>query len=225
MEIFLRDPAGVVPKGVPPDKRVGACPSVQEKTTGIGNVGKSPCERTNAENQSLKVQENPREHSVVANQEDIPTEDRAGIYPFPRPRPVPAGVALGPKERKSTHKIHAPPIHTWEERMRNHLSLQTLFFESSKASCDRAWLQYCVRSIVSREDLTVRKEIYHKSVETTVNYALELSESFLVNLEGLDEASLQLRDQLTGMMRLTIPNFIGVIGSDSFIKAVRTYAE
>ena len=42
MEIFLRDPAGVVPKGVPPDKSVGACPSVQEKTTGIGNVGKSP---------------------------------------------------------------------------------------------------------------------------------------------------------------------------------------
>ena len=47
MEIFLRDPAGVVPKGVPPDKRVGAWPSVQEKTTGIGNVGKSPCGGTN----------------------------------------------------------------------------------------------------------------------------------------------------------------------------------
>ena len=66
MEVFLRDRAGV-PKGVPPDKSVGAWPSVQEKTTGIGNyVGKSPCEGTNAENQSLKVQENPREHSVVA---------------------------------------------------------------------------------------------------------------------------------------------------------------
>ena len=97
MEIFLRDPAGVVPKGVPPDKRVGACPSVQEKTTGIGNVGKSPCEGTYAENQSLKVQENLREHSVVANQEDIPTGERGGIYPLPKPRPVPGDVALDPK--------------------------------------------------------------------------------------------------------------------------------
>ena len=101
MEIFLRDPAGVVPKGVPPDKRVGAWPSVQEKTTGIGNVGKSPCGGTNDENQSLKVQENPREHSVVANQEVIPIYSdrrtprlRSGIYPLPMPRHVPAGVAL-----------------------------------------------------------------------------------------------------------------------------------
>jgi len=76
MEIFLRDPAGVVPKGVPPDKSVGACPSVQEKTTGIGNVGKSPCGGTNDEHQSLKVQENLRELSVVANQEDIPTTSK-----------------------------------------------------------------------------------------------------------------------------------------------------
>ena len=66
-----------VPKGVPPDKSVGAWPSVQEKTTGIGNVGKSPCGGTNAENQSLKVQGNLREHSVVANQEDIPTGERS----------------------------------------------------------------------------------------------------------------------------------------------------
>ena len=83
MEFFLRDPAELVPKGVPPDTSVGAWPSVQEKTTGIGNVGKSPCEGTNAENQSLKVQENPREHPVVANQEDIPTGDRAGIWRKP----------------------------------------------------------------------------------------------------------------------------------------------
>ena len=56
---------------------------MQEKTTGIGNVGKSPCGGTNDEHQSLKVQENLREHSVVANQEDIPTGDCAGIYPLP----------------------------------------------------------------------------------------------------------------------------------------------
>ena len=57
VEIVLRDPAGLVPKGVPPDKSVGAWPSVQEKTTGIGNVGKSPYGGTNDEHQSLKVQE------------------------------------------------------------------------------------------------------------------------------------------------------------------------
>ena len=54
MEFFLRDPAGLVPKDVPPDKSVGTRPSVQEKTTGIGNVGKSPCGGTNDELQSLK---------------------------------------------------------------------------------------------------------------------------------------------------------------------------
>ena len=36
-----------------------------------------------AENQSLKVQGNLREPSVVANQEDIPTGDYAGIHPLP----------------------------------------------------------------------------------------------------------------------------------------------
>ena len=49
MEIFLRDSVELVPKDVPPDKSVGARSSVQEKTTGIGNVGKSPCGGTNAE--------------------------------------------------------------------------------------------------------------------------------------------------------------------------------
>ena len=44
----------LVPKDVPPDKSVGARPSVQEKTTGIGNVGKSPCGGTNAESQSIR---------------------------------------------------------------------------------------------------------------------------------------------------------------------------
>ena len=38
---------------------------MQENTTGKGNVGKSPCGGTNAENQSLQAQENPREHSVA----------------------------------------------------------------------------------------------------------------------------------------------------------------
>ena len=129
MEFFLRDPAGVVPKGVPPDKSVGAWPSVQEKTTGVGNVGKSPCEGTNAENQSLNVQENPREHSVVANQEDIPTGERAGIHLLPRPvlslRALRlacsffAGVALDLKERNSMLII--------QERFCKHQSLSTLY--------------------------------------------------------------------------------------------------
>ena len=42
MAFFSGHPANEVPKGVPPDKSVGAWPSVQEKTKGIGNVGKSP---------------------------------------------------------------------------------------------------------------------------------------------------------------------------------------
>ena len=100
MEINLRDPARLVPQGVPPDKSVGAWPSVQEKTTGTGNVGKPPRSGTNDDHQSLNVQGNLREHSVVANQEVVPTEERSGIYPLPRPRSVPAGVALGPKEIK-----------------------------------------------------------------------------------------------------------------------------
>ena len=56
MEFFLRDPGRLVPKCFPPDKRVGACPSVQEKTAGTENFGKSPCGGTNAENQSMKGQ-------------------------------------------------------------------------------------------------------------------------------------------------------------------------
>ena len=85
---------GLVPKGVPPDKSVGAWPSVQEKTTGIGNVANSPCGGTNDEHQSLKEQESRCEHSEVANQEDTPTGERSGIYPLPRifffPSMVPA---------------------------------------------------------------------------------------------------------------------------------------
>ena len=56
---------------------------IAQDTSHKHHVGKSPCGGTNAENQSLKAQENPREHSVVANQEDIPTGDRAGIHPLP----------------------------------------------------------------------------------------------------------------------------------------------
>ena len=55
VELFQR-----VLKRAPPDKSEGAWPSVQEKTTGIGNVGKSPCGGTNDEHQSLKVQGSPR---------------------------------------------------------------------------------------------------------------------------------------------------------------------
>ena len=83
LEFFSENTGGCVLKGVPPDKSVGAWPSVQEKTTDIGNVGQSPCGGTDdtctCKHQSLKVQENPRGHSVVANQEDIPTGERPGV--------------------------------------------------------------------------------------------------------------------------------------------------
>ena len=55
MAFFSGDPRKEVLKGVPPDKSVGAWPSVQEKTTGTGNVGKSPRGGTNVDDQSLKV--------------------------------------------------------------------------------------------------------------------------------------------------------------------------
>ena len=105
MEIFLRDPAGVVPKGVPPDKSVGAWPSVQEKTIGIGNVGKSLCGGTNDEHRSLKEQGSLCEHSEVDNQEDNPTGERSGKYSLPRPCSVPASSALDLKESNSTNPI------------------------------------------------------------------------------------------------------------------------
>jgi hypothetical protein len=105
MEIFLRDPVGWVPKGVPPDKSIGAWLSVQEKTTGIENVGKSPCGGTNDEHQSLKVQGNLREHSVVANQEDIPTGERAGQKR--------TGIVTGMSMKAVTH-TESP----WEEYVR-----------------------------------------------------------------------------------------------------------
>ena len=54
-----------------------------EKITGTGNVGMSPRGGTNVDDQSLKVQENLREHSLVDNQEDIPTGNCAGIHPLP----------------------------------------------------------------------------------------------------------------------------------------------
>ena len=112
---------GFVPKGDPPDKSVGAWPSVQEKTTGIGNVGKSPGGGTNAENQSIKGQGNLREHPV-ANQEDISTGELSGIYPLPRPRSVPLSVAHSLKERNS--------MLLTEEGLCNHHSLSTLEHES-----------------------------------------------------------------------------------------------
>ena len=120
MEIFLRDPKGLVPKVVPPDKSVGAWPSVQEKTTGIENVGKSPCGGTNDEHQSLKVQESLCEHSVVANQEDIPTGERAGIHLLPH--------ALDPEAVMSS----------LIEMHHKHQSLATQYYECA-LECDETY--------------------------------------------------------------------------------------
>ena len=79
MAFFSRDRGKEVPKRVPPDKSADTWPSVQENTTGTGNVGKSPGGGTNGENQSIKGQGNLREHPV-ANQEDIPTGELSGLY-------------------------------------------------------------------------------------------------------------------------------------------------
>ena len=52
--------------GLPPDKSVGARPSVQEKTAGTGNCGMSPRGGTNVDDQSLKVPVNLREQSLYS---------------------------------------------------------------------------------------------------------------------------------------------------------------
>ena len=98
MAFFSGDPGKEVLKGVPPDKSVGARPSVQEQTTGTGNVGMSPRSGTNEEHQSLNVQGNPHEHSDVLNQVVTPTEERPGTFLLPRPRPVHLREFPGPKE-------------------------------------------------------------------------------------------------------------------------------
>ena len=204
----------LVPKDVPPDKSVGARPSVQEKTTGIGNVGKSPCGGTNDEHQSLKEQGNLREHSGVANQEDTPTGERSGIDLLPRPVlslralrlacSFPAGVALDLKERNSRSLIH--------ERLCNQMSLETIYYECA--------LKLSQFSPETEEDRTVHMEIHRKSVAIAVTYALELSESFLVNLEGLNEAAPSYRGKLTRLMMGQIDTFHTSILNNQNIKSV-----
>ena len=164
MEFFLRGPARLVPKEVPPDKSVGAWSSVLEKTTGVGNVGKSPCEGTYAENKSLTVQGNLREHSVVAHQEDNPTGDCAGIHPLPN-APDPLAV-----------------MYSITEMFLKHQTLSTLYFECFRECAVEAGKLSQV-SPETQEYRSVHMETYRKSVAIAVAHAIELSESFLVNLE------------------------------------------
>ena len=72
MAFFSRDRGKEVPKAVPPDKSVGAWPSVQEKTTGEENVRKSLCGGTTDDHQGVNEQENCRKHHDTLQQEDIP---------------------------------------------------------------------------------------------------------------------------------------------------------
>ena len=72
----------------------------------------------------------------------------------------------------------------------------------------------------TEEDRTVHMEIHRKSVAIAVAYALELSESFLVNLEGLNEAAPHNCDQLTRMMMGLIDTFHKSIMINQNIKSV-----
>ena len=195
----------MVPKVVPPDKSVGAWPSAQEKTIGIGNVGKSPCGGNDDEHQSLKVQESPCEHSVVANQEEIPTGERSGTYPLPSPCFVPASVAPDLKERNLMLLTY--------ERICKQESLSTLYYE-------------CVVDAEEIAKLFPDTELLRKSVAMAVVYALELSKSFLVILEGINEAAPHIRDPSTRIrmlkrsMKRSIEIFLGSIEGDQNIKSV-----
>jgi hypothetical protein len=80
MAFFSRDRGKVVPKAVPPDKSVGAWPSVQEKTTGAENVGKFPRGRTNDDHPGVNEQENCEKHHDIPQQEDIPCVSAADVW-------------------------------------------------------------------------------------------------------------------------------------------------
>ena len=158
MAFFSGDPGKEVLKGVPPDKSVGARPSVQEQTTGTGNVGMSPRSGTNEEHQSLNVQGNPHEHSDVLNQVVTPTEERPGTFLLPRPRPVHLRDAYGPKE--------------------------VLNFQSYKKSYDEFTMaQKMLLTLTPCAEMYVTC----KSVGKVVPHAHECSSSLIVNLEGLNE--------------------------------------
>ena len=173
---------------------------MQEKTTGIGNVGKSPCEGTYAENQSLKVQGNLREHSVVAHQEDIPTGDCAGIHPLPN-APDPLAV-----------------MNSITEMFLKHQTLGTLYFECAReCAVDAAEIAMVFPD--TEEDRTVHMELLRKSVARAVTYALELSKSFLVILEGLNEAAPHIRDPLTRMWKRSVEIITWSVGRDQNIKS------
>ena len=194
MEIFLRDPAGVVPKGVPPDKRVGACPSVQEKTTGIGNVGKSPCEGTYAENQSLKVQENPRENPVVANQEDIPTGDRKGIWRKP----------------------------TLEERLAAYCMVCSKVYEQAKeARTTSINTAYALIYSTTEQDLKERQEVIEKEKATVMKanaYVWQITLESIMHMKRLteyyDECSPGCVDER--VTKEMIDSFVGTLKLDTF---------
>ena len=68
------------------------------------------------------------------------------------------------------------------------MSLETLYYECA--------LKLSQFSPETEEDRTVHMEIHRKSVAIAVTHALELSESFLVNLEGLNEAAPYYRGKL-----------------------------
>ena len=157
------------------------------------------------------MQENPREHSVVDTQEDLPTGDRAGIHPLPN--------ALDPLA------VAAAVMNSITEMFLKHQSLESLY------SC----ALYCavearIPSQVSpaEEDRSVRMETYRKSVATAVAHALELSESFLVNLEQFKLINVidplyrdQLPfDKLPRMMMVLIDGFHKSIMIEQNIKSV-----
>ena len=149
------------------------------------------------------MQENPREHSVVDNQEDIPTGDRAGIHPLPN--------ALDPQaEMYSIRELY---------------SLSTLYYKCAH-DCAVEAVKLSQVSPETEEDLSVHLETYKKSFAIAVAHALELLESFLVHLERfkLIQVTAPLysdqADQLTRMMMGSIDSFHKSIMSDQNIKSV-----
>ena len=187
MEIFLRDPVELVPKDVPPDKSVGARPSVQEKTTGIGNVGKSPCGGANDEHQSLKEQGNLRKHPVVANQEDTPTGERSGIET----------AILSSNYQDSLQSFYACHSTTAE-------------FGMSDSEMEEMEGKGTV--------LTVRRETYLNSVESTVHAALKCCASIMILQESLNEVVPHVRDAMIRSMQQETTEFIRCSEQDPRVK-------
>ena len=113
----------------------------------------------------MKGQGNLRKHSVVANQEVIPTGERSGIYPLPRPCHVPLSAAPGHKESHSTNTILEPPRPTCEEMFCN-LKSCTLLYHKAVEKFAKKRVECHLEKSITEEGCIENMEICWESVRS-----------------------------------------------------------